>query len=84
MEKTFKIITEDGKHVVSVKRNNIFGTMEITVDKDKYKVQGKPFGIGLPHRERFIVGESQAILVIEKGGNVKIEASKNIKISEIK
>ena len=48
------------------------GKTVLTVDGSSFTVKGKPFGIGLVRREPILVGGTQAILDVKKGGKAKL------------
>ncbi len=48
------------------------GKTVLSVDGDSFTVKGKPFGIGLVRREMIMLGSSQAILDVKRGGRAEL------------
>ena len=66
-------VTIDGeKHEVGYKCMPIIGKTVLTVDGFSFTVKGKPFGIGLERREPILVGGTQAMLDVKKGGKATL------------
>lgn len=66
-------VTIDGeKHQVGYTCSPMTGKTVLSVDGADFTVKGKPFGIGLVRREPIIVGGSQAMLDVAKGGKAKL------------
>ncbi len=66
-------VTVDGeKHEVGYACSPLTGKTVLTVDGFSFTVKGKPFGIGLERREPIIVGGTQAILDVKKGGKAAL------------
>lgn len=67
------VVTIDGeKYEVGYKCTPIIGKTVLTVDGFSFAVKGKPFGIGLERREPILVGGTQAILDVKKGGKATL------------
>jgi len=63
----------DGEtHTVEYKCSVFTGKTTLTVDGDSFTVKGKPFGIGLVRNEMVIIGGTQAMLNVGKGGKAKL------------
>ena len=63
------IVTVGGEgHEVEYACSPFSGKTVLTVDGFSFTVKGKPFGIGLVRREPILVGGTQAILDVKKGG----------------
>ena len=66
-------VTVDGvDHTVEYKCSPLSGKTMLVVDGDSFTVRGKPFGIGIERRESIIVGSTQAILDVKRGGRAKL------------
>jgi hypothetical protein len=66
-------VTVDGVyHTVEYKCSPLSGKTQLTVDGDSFTVRGKPFGIGIERRESIIVGSTQAILDVKRGGRANL------------
>ena len=62
-------VTVDGeRYVVEYACSPLIGKTVLTVDGFSFTVMGKPFGIGLERREPILVGGTQAMLDVKKGG----------------
>lgn len=66
-------VTIDGeKYEIAYSCCPLFGKTVLTVDGASFTVKGKPFGIGLERREPILVGGTQAILDVKKGGKATL------------
>ena len=66
-------VTVDGeKHEVAYACSPLTGKTVLTVDGFSFTVKGKPFGIGLERREPILVGGTQAVLDVKKGGRAEL------------
>ena len=73
MKKQNWIVTVDGQDIeVGYKYSCITGKTVLSVDGDSFTVKGKPFGIGVARRESIMIGGSQAILDVSRGGRAKL------------
>ena len=72
IKQKWKVVMEGEEHAVAYKCSTLIGKTTLTVDGDSFTVQGKPFGIGIVRREMVMIGGSQAILDVGKGGKAKL------------
>ena len=77
------VTVEDKQYAVEYACSPLFGKTVLTVDKDKFTVKGKPFGIGIERREMIIVGGMQAILDVKKNGRASL-ICREADVNEIK
>ncbi len=67
------LVRIDDKEIsVEYKCSAFTGKTVLVVDGDSFTVKGKPFGIGLVRRESVIIGGTQAILDVKKGGRAEL------------
>ncbi len=67
------LVRIDDKEIsVEYKCSPFAGKTVLVVDGDSFTVKGKPFGIGLVRRESVIIGGTQAILDVKKGGRAEL------------
>lgn len=72
IKQSFCVIIDGEKHTVDYACSPMTGKTVLTVDGSSFTVKGKPFGIGLVRREPILVGGTQAILDVKKGGKAKL------------
>jgi len=72
VNKKWKVTIEDETHIVEYKCVPLLGKIQLTVDGESFTVQGKPFGIGLERREMVLVGSTQGVLSIKRGGSAEL------------
>ena len=72
IKQKWSVIVEGEKHDVEYSCAPLIGKTVLTVDGFSFTVKGKPFGIGLVRREPIIVGGTQAILDVKKGGKAAL------------
>lgn len=66
-------VTLDGEVVeIGYKYSILSGKTELVVDGASFVVKGKPFGIGVERREPIMIGGTQAILDVKRGGRAQI------------
>ena len=66
-------VTIDGeKHTVEYACTPLTGKTVLTVDGVSFTVKGKPFGIGIERNEMILVGGTQGVLSIKKGGKATL------------
>lgn len=63
---------DESEHQVTYQCSPMSGKVVLCVDNDSFTVKGKPFGIGLVRNEMILIGESQGILSIKKGGRAAL------------
>ena len=68
IKQKWSVTVEGEKHSVEYACSPISGKTVLTVDGFSFTVKGKPFGIGLVRREPIIIGGTQAMLDVKKGG----------------
>ena len=68
LKQKWSVTVEGEKHSVEYACSPISGKTVLTVDGFSFTVKGKPFGIGLVRREPIIIGGTQAMLDVKKGG----------------
>ena len=68
IKQKWSVTVEGDKHSVEYACSPISGKTVLTVDGFSFTVKGKPFGIGLVRREPIIIGGTQAMLDVKKGG----------------
>lgn len=67
------LVRIDDKEIsVEYKCSPFVGKTVLVVGGDSFTVKGKPFGIGLVRRESVIIGGTQAILDVKKGGRAEL------------
>ena len=72
IKQKWKVKIEGKEYSVSYSSSPVSGRVTFEVDGDSFTVKGKPFGIGLVRREMILIGSSQGILDIQKGGHAKL------------
>lgn len=72
VKQKWKVTIDEKVHEVGYKCVPIIGKTELTVDGFTFAVCGKPFGLGLVRREPIIVGDTQAILDVKRGGRAEL------------
>jgi hypothetical protein len=72
VNKKWKVTIDEETHIVEYKCVPILGKIQLTVDGESFAVQGKPFGIGLERREMVLVGSTQGVLGIKRGGSAEL------------
>jgi hypothetical protein len=66
-------VTIDGaEHIVEYTCSPLSGKTVLIVDDDSYTVKGKPFGIGIVRNEMILIGDTQGILSVKKGGKAEL------------
>ena len=68
----WKVVVDDAVCIVEYKCTPITGKTELIVDGTSFAVKGKPFGIGLERREIVLIGGTQGILDVKKGGKAEL------------
>ena len=68
IKQKWSVTIDEEKHEVEYACSPVSGKTVLTVDGVSFTVKGKPFGIGLVRREPILVGGTQAILDVKKGG----------------
>lgn len=67
------IVRIDGEeHTVEYECRPLVGKTVLRVDNDSFTVKGKPFGIGLVRSEMILIGNSQGVLSVKKGGHATL------------
>ena len=73
MKKQKWTVTIENREIsVEYKCSLITGKTMLTVDGDSFVVKGKPFGIGMVRRESIMLGGSQGILDVGRGGRARL------------
>jgi len=80
----WKVVFDEDTHEVIYRFSRISGKTVLVVDGDSFTVKGKPFGIGAKRKEPVIIGQSQAILDIGKGGRAVLVVRDATKVEVIK
>lgn len=72
-------VTIDGeKHTVEYACSPFIGKTVLKVDEDSYTVKGKPFGIGIERNEMILIGDTQGMLSVKKGGKATLTVREGI------
>ena len=67
------LVTVDStEHTVEYTCSPFSGKTVLKVDEDSYTVKGKPFGIGIERNEMILIGDTQGILSVKKGGSAEL------------
>ena len=72
IKQKWEVSVEEETCIVEYKCTPLTGKTELCVDGVSFAVRGKPFGIGLVHREMIMVCGVQGILDVQKGGRANL------------
>ena len=72
IKQNWTVIIDGAEHKVEYKCSAMWGKTQLIVDGDCFTVRGKLFGIGLERRETIMVGGTQAILSVKRGGKAEL------------
>ena len=72
IKQKWSVKIDENTYVVEYMCSPMTGKIVLKVDDDSFTVKGKPFGIGLAHSEMILIGNSQGILNIKKGGKAAL------------
>ena len=72
IKQKWTVTLEGEEHTVEYKCSAMWGKTQLTVDGDSFVVRGRLFGIGLERRETIMVGGTQAILSVKRGGKAEL------------
>ena len=72
IKQKWTVTVDDKSYSVEYQCSPMLGKIVLKVDEDSFTVKGKPFGIGLEHSEMILIGDSQGILNIKKGGKATL------------
>lgn len=66
------VAEDDAVHTVAYTCKPFTGKMTVTVDGEAFALKSKFLFFGLARREAFRVGDTQALLVVGKGGRAQV------------
>lgn len=72
VKQIFDIKAGDGDHSIIYQCDRLTGKIRLTIDGDKYELKSKFLFIGLARKERFILGDMQAVLDVSAAGQARI------------
>lgn len=69
---------DEVEHTVEYACSPFTGKTVLKVDEDSYTVKGKPFGIGIERNEMILIGDTQGMLSVKKGGKATLTVREGI------
>lgn len=72
IKQKWKVTIDGAEHTVEYTCKPFSGKTVLKVDEDSYTVKGKPFGIGIVRNEMILIGDTQGILSVKKGGKAEL------------
>lgn len=72
IKQKWTVIIDGAEHTVEYSCSPFTGKTVLKVDEDSYTVKGKPFGIGIARNEMILIGDTQGILSVKKGGKATL------------
>ncbi len=72
IKQKWSVIIDEQNISVEYSCSPVLGKTVLCVDGERFAVKGKPFGIGLVRREMIMLGGTQAILDVKKGGRATL------------
>lgn len=72
VKQIFDVKADDGSHKIIYACDRLTGKIYLSIDGDRFELKSKFLFIGLARKERFILGDMQAILDISASGRARI------------
>ena len=69
---TWTVMEDDVTHKVEYLCNPFTGNITVTIDGESFALKSKFLFFGLARREMFRVGDTQALLVVNRGGRAQV------------